>query len=337
MILALVAVLAIGLGVGLGVGLSRDSSPSSPQNTANTSYSIGGAIDPEYFSKEGAFNGSGIALASQSFAKDLQDGTQGSLVMYFQHWTGAIRYKQLSSNGDWLGGDYSETVAVGAKNGTPLSAVSYVLDEASTWHVFCESPQLLWLTASSTAAILHSSDTTNTIPDIDVNNTIRQRSNSNKTNVWVDGPINDLNIKAYDADRVGMQACWYGSDYGDTDYTHTPLPDEDKNTTTTSREEYGMHMWYASDATTFQQLGWREGDTGWAHQQEWRNKNGHAGVGCYSWGPGTVTYVMFVNLDNSVEFYWKDTNTNTTSTSNHPINTWTNCESLAFPPSFNPN
>jgi hypothetical protein len=58
--------------------------------------------------------------------------------MYFQHWTGQIRYKQLSASGEWLGGDVSEVVAVGAKNGTPLSAVSYVLEEASTWHVFCE-------------------------------------------------------------------------------------------------------------------------------------------------------------------------------------------------------
>lgn len=85
-----------------------------------------------------------------------------------------------------------------------------------------------------------------------------------------------------------------------------------------------MHLWYASDETTFQQLGWRAGDSKWAFQQSWLELNGHAGVGCYSWGEGTVTYVMFSDLSDTVNFYWKDTNSNTTSTANHPINSWTN-------------
>jgi hypothetical protein len=88
-----------------------------------------------------------------------------------------------------------------------------------------------------------------------------------------------------------------------------------------------MHLWYASDNTTFKQIGWRYGDDEWSKQQDWKNLNGHAGVGCYSWGEGTVTYVMFVDLLNTVNFYWKDTDTNTTSTESHPINVWTNCKS----------
>jgi hypothetical protein len=88
-----------------------------------------------------------------------------------------------------------------------------------------------------------------------------------------------------------------------------------------------MHLWYASDNTTFKQIGWRYGDEEWSKQQDWKNLNGHAGVGCYSWGEGTVTYVMFVDLLNTVNFYWKDTDTNTTSTESHPINVWTNCKS----------
>jgi len=65
----------------------------------------------------------------------------------------------------------------------------------------------------------------------------------------------------------------------------------------------------------------------WTSQGTWPNKNGHAGVGCYSWGAGTVTYVMMVNLENTVEFWWKDTNTNLSSTTGHPINEWVNSES----------
>lgn len=90
-----------------------------------------------------------------------------------------------------------------------------------------------------------------------------------------------------------------------------------------------MHMWYASDNTTFKQLGWRYGDEKWEFQQDWKDLNGHAGVGCYSWGEGTVTYVMFVDQKNTVNFYWKDTDTNSTRTpptDEHPINKWTNCK-----------
>lgn len=135
------------------------------------------------------------------------------------------------------------------------------------------------------------------------------------------------NHTVMDADQVGMQACWYGNDYGDADYKHSPLPNQGNSTTnntTGSGTDVGMHLWYASDAFTFQQLGWRNGDSNWTYQQEWQNKNGHAGVGCYSWGPGTTTYVMMVNSQDTVEVWWKDTNTNTSSSTNHPINQWTN-------------
>jgi hypothetical protein len=94
-------------------------------------------MNPTYYSNAGAFNGSGIALASQSFAQSLDSGSQGSLVMYFQHHSGDIRYAQLDPKGQWIGGDFSETVAQDAKNSTPLSAVAYALNGTSTWHIFC--------------------------------------------------------------------------------------------------------------------------------------------------------------------------------------------------------
>ena len=116
---SILLVLAIGLGVGLGVGLNRSSSyavshslclyspltrnsPSNPSNAVspvNTGYLVGGAIDLKYYTTEGAFNGSGIALASQSFTRDLSEGTQGSIVMYFQRHSGDIRWVQLGNDG----------------------------------------------------------------------------------------------------------------------------------------------------------------------------------------------------------------------------------------------
>ncbi|KAK6388254.1 hypothetical protein LTR65_008096 [Meristemomyces frigidus] len=317
-LLAVIILTAIGLGVGLGVGLwakktsshrgpSSTSSPSSTSAaptatpTVDPEYLIGGALSPAYYSTTGAFNGSGIALASQSFSTDIANGTHGDLVMYFQHHSGQIRYMQLTTGGTWEGGSASEVVATDAKNSTPLSAVAYAMNDTSTWHIFY----------------------------IDTNNQLKQKTNSNKANLWSDGPINDANLFANDADQVGMQACWYGSDYGDTDYDHTPLPSGSGDSDASHANEVGMHMWYAVNDTTFKQYGWRDGDAAWTYQATWADYNAHAGVGCYSWGPGSVTYVMMVNLQSTVEFWWKDTNTTLTGNATHPINQWTNASQIA--------
>ena len=80
------------------------------------------------FSSMGAFNGSGIALASQSF----ESGAYGSIVLYFQHHSGQIRSAQLDGAGNWRGGDVTEVVAADAKNGTPISAVAYARNSTAT-------------------------------------------------------------------------------------------------------------------------------------------------------------------------------------------------------------
>lgn len=78
-IVVLVIALAVGLGAGLGVGLHKKSSSSSSATThaLASDYTIGGALNPAYYTTSGAFNGSGIALASQSF----DGGDEGALVM----------------------------------------------------------------------------------------------------------------------------------------------------------------------------------------------------------------------------------------------------------------
>lgn len=163
------------------------------------------------------------------------------------------------------------------------------------------------------------------LPDVDQENYIRQRSNGNESNVWSNGTIDSLKLQVLEADQIGMQACWYGSDYGDSDYIHTPLPGGQSGSDAGLAAKTGMHMWYASDATTFQQYGWRFGDDEWLHQQTWEGKNGHAGVGCYSWADdSSTTYAMFVNTDNTVEVWWRDTNLNHTNSTEHPLNVWTN-------------
>ena len=81
----------------------------------------------------GAFNGTGIALASESFGSEASgNGSYGLYVLYFQHHTGSIRQMQLRETG-WEGGGPSDVVvgAGDAKNGTPISAVSYALNNTA--------------------------------------------------------------------------------------------------------------------------------------------------------------------------------------------------------------
>lgn len=85
---------------------------------------------PNDLSTVGAFNGTGIALAGESFGSEVYgNGTHGLFVLYFQHHTGSIRQMQLRETG-WEGGGPSDVVVPAgyAKNGTPISAVSYAYD-----------------------------------------------------------------------------------------------------------------------------------------------------------------------------------------------------------------
>ncbi len=85
------------------------------------------AIPQDFLSQVGAFNGSGIALASESF----DSGGHGAITMYFQHHTGQIRSAQLATDGTWQGGDITTVVAVDAKNGTPIAAVAYARNQTA--------------------------------------------------------------------------------------------------------------------------------------------------------------------------------------------------------------
>lgn len=131
---ALLGAIALGVGLGVGLGTKRNTKPLAPVTTNATTpskssdYFIGGALDPAYYSMRGAFNGSGLALSSQSFGS----GEYGESVLYFQHHSGSIRWQRLTPNNGWLGGSASEVVATDAKNSTPLSAVAYSLNGIST-------------------------------------------------------------------------------------------------------------------------------------------------------------------------------------------------------------
>jgi len=159
LVLAL-ALLAIGLGIGLGVGLdsNTEETPTSAATATDTTedssnpsktstpavakeLQIGGSLDPSYYSAEGVWNGSGLAHNWQSFSSNYGDAPEDaeSLVIYYQHRTGAIRWMRYTTGGDWVrGSSESEVVATDAKNSTPISATSYETAGTQYRHIFCK-------------------------------------------------------------------------------------------------------------------------------------------------------------------------------------------------------
>lgn len=128
------------------------SQPSAPvvNGSGNASTSAPGPVTPSSYSTTGAFNGTGLALAEESF----EIGGHGATNMYFQHHTGQLRVIELAADGSWKGGSPAEVVAFNAKNGTPISVVSYALGQKAAVGFYIQSYLLLIVINPSTVAHL---------------------------------------------------------------------------------------------------------------------------------------------------------------------------------------
>ena len=120
------------------------------------------------------------------------------------------------------------------------------------------------------------------LSDIDKEHQIRQRSGSNDSATWTDGPINGANLAAFDGDLAGLNVCWAGID----------------NTLT-------MRLWYASSNTSFEEYLYNNEEREWNWQKRWDGFSGAAGVGCVTDPDHPNIYVAFVNLQGSVEIHWR--------------------------------
>lgn len=152
-LLIVVLVFVLGLAIGLGVGLGSDGSGSSEPNETTTpsppaptslpiddSLKIGGSLDSSYYSADGAWNGTGIALNWQRFASNFGDAPDGdSTVLYYQHHSGEIRYMRRSKTRDWVRlPSQSEVVADNALSSTPITAVHLNFNQTKQWSIFCK-------------------------------------------------------------------------------------------------------------------------------------------------------------------------------------------------------
>lgn len=96
-----------------------------------------------FLSTTGAFNGSGLAVLSSKLGNISSTSTEsdeekpGNLYVFFQHYTGEIRWAQHMDLDIWKGGSVNEVVANDARNGTPISAIGARPSGVRQWHVFC--------------------------------------------------------------------------------------------------------------------------------------------------------------------------------------------------------
>lgn len=162
---------------------------------------------------------------------------------------------------------------------------------------------------------------------------VTQSNASTTDQLWTQGPLTAQNLQVYDSPSSGLQACWKGNYYGDSDFTNFPTNNGKPNEIPFDNR-LGMNIWYALDNSTFQQYAWYAGNADWQQIKKWQGFNTQAGVACYSWGTGTTQYAMMTNKAQAVEMYWKDSNTNTSTqihNDNHPINSWENASAAAIP------
>lgn len=157
LLIATLVILALGAGLGVGLALRNSDEPpassttpppstsssAAPTPIANDLLKTGGSIDPDYYSTSGAWNGSGIAWIWQNFAQDWSDTpalNEHSIVVYYQHHSGEIRWLRQTTNSEmWQPGPSNlVVVASNARNATPITAVHYDVNQTNYWHVFCE-------------------------------------------------------------------------------------------------------------------------------------------------------------------------------------------------------
>lgn len=145
--------------------------------------------------------------------------------------------------------------------------------------------------------------------DVGEGNKLRQRTMDNVTLAWRPGLLNDLDITTLDSNRSGLIACYYDG----------PVDSDSYNS---SSDYSSIRLFVATGETTFEQLSWQPGMSSWVIEQQWSGMNGHAQPACNGWSPGSVTYVMFVDEDDQVAFYWRDHADEGDGDEDHPMNTW---------------
>jgi len=184
-IVVIAVAIAVVVGVVLGLRNTRSSAPTEPAeatSTADPESAVGGYLHPDFYSRSGAWNGTGLAFAAAYDAP--------SPYIFYQDYTGSIVFHHIDDADSQIRGRVDEG-SHKPLNGTPISVVNLLntTEELLLYHLFY----------------------------IDANYVVRERVMTNTSRTWIDGKLNNMDaqsMKTYVADRVGMSACFRPNYYG---------------------------------------------------------------------------------------------------------------------------
>ncbi|KXT08284.1 hypothetical protein AC579_4610 [Pseudocercospora musae] len=94
-----------------------------------------------------------------------------------------------------------------------------------------------------------------------------------------------------------MAACWYGSE------TVGSVSSQGLSRTSNS-SDLAIRLRCAEKETSFQEVVYHGDTQQWAKQQTWSDLNGHASPACINRDPGSVDYMMFLDLNDAINIYW---------------------------------
>ncbi|KAK5944027.1 hypothetical protein PMZ80_003308 [Knufia obscura] len=279
-IVALVIIIAVAVacGVVFGTKKSNEHTTTPPGYTppgdgtngtstnADPDTSVGGYLNSAFYSESGAWNGSGIAIASANTDADQ------SIYAFFQDSTGLLQYTLMDPSGQWNLVGPVNSGSYKALNGTPLSAVQHQLGAELVWHIFY----------------------------IDDEYTIRERIITNTTTngpspVWTDGPLSQQNLKTWRSNTIGLQACYWGDYYGQWSYDTTQASAGIHLWYASGATEFSQYSWTnGTDEYNFDQV-WKDlSGNGGVGCQTW-----DTGMTEYVWFVNTKNEIAMYWKDNN--------------------------------------
>ncbi|MCJ1303324.1 hypothetical protein MMC08_006132 [Hypocenomyce scalaris] len=206
----------------------------------------------------------------------------GQIYLFYQHYSGDLRYSELTDNG-WQGGGSAEIAGFSSvKNGTHVAGCSGELDDVIYSYLL---------------SYLFYVDTSGTVQEV------YQRNNS--TGSWSAGNFGSLNFRASDSHHAAFTSCWdkhwYGSNPGNSS---------------------GMRFYAGGDDGLIHEFTWDSASNVRGIGYTFPNSNGNAGAKCWPGSSDPVSYLYMQNAKYELELWWKDYNTTQTNSSTHPLGVW---------------
>ncbi len=131
------------------------------------------------------------------------------------------------------------------------------------------------------------------------NKTFLKQINSKVANLRRDRPIWNEELQVLKDQLVGLQVCWSALGFSGGASSEPGCDQWD--------QDGGLHLWYCSNSNQISAFAGiiKAMETIYGYPKPCSL---HAGISCYKWGGGGVTYPILVNMNAKAEIWWKISN-----------------------------